>query len=468
MPESSGNTVCIIGAGLTGLIAACSLLDAGYNVILLESSPEPGGMIASFPMGSDRIEYIYHHIFTSDQLLISLLAEIGLSDRLKWYQPKDALFAGQRLYPFSTPLDLIRFPLIPFAQRLRTGLAVLLAGRLKDWSALEKETAARWLLRKSGREAYARLWQPLLRSKFDRDADAVSAVWIWNKFKLRGHSRDQAVGSEKLGYLQGSFGQLVDTLAANIREKGGRILTGHTAMNISNQPDSDSRFRISCILENCATVHVEADGVIATVSGRQFTGMTTGFDWPLDYRSKIEQLSYKGDLCLILRLRRSLSPYYWTTICDDLPFVVVVEHTNLVGKGAYGGHVVYLSRYLDITDPLWTQSDGAIFRRFINSLETVYPHFSQHDIIDWRIRRTRYAQPVIGLDYSAGMPDLNTPTPGLKLAGMAQIYPEDRGMNYAVRLGRQAAQAVSSDLAVASAARSPDSAGTGQPGDESA
>jgi protoporphyrinogen oxidase len=445
MPEPSGQRVCVIGAGLTGLVSACSLLAAGHDVVLLESAPEPGGMIAAFPMGSDRIEYIYHHIFTNDHLIIQMLEEIGLADRLKWYRPRDALCANYHLYPFSTPLDLIRFPLIPFWQRLRTGLAVLQAGRLIDWSPLEKETAAQWLLKNSGREAYARLWQPLLRSKFDQDADDVSAVWIWNKFKLRGNSRDKDAGSEKLGYLDGSFGALIDALVALIREKGGEILTGHTAMNIS-RPDPGGRIRISCILENCTTVNIEADGVIATVSGRQFAGMTTSLDWPEVYRNKINRLQYKGDLCLVLRLRRSLSPYYWTTICDDLPFVVVVEHTNLVGPKEYGGHVVYLSRYLDIADPLWMQSDGAIFRQFVRGLEKIYPHFSLYDVIDWRLRRTRYAQPVINRHYSANMPDLNTPAPGIKLAGMAQIYPEDRGMNYAVRLGVQAAQAIIGDL----------------------
>lgn len=445
MPDPSRRRICVIGAGLTGLVSACTLLAAGHDVVLLESAPGPGGMITAFPMGSNRIEYIYHHIFTHDRLIIQLLDDIGLGDQLKWYRPRDALCAHYRLYPFSTPADLIRFPLIPFWQRLRTGLAVLQAGRLRDWSSLENETAARWLQRNSGREAYARLWQPLLRSKFDQDADDVSAVWIWNKFKLRGNSRDPDAGSEKLGYLDGSFGQLVDTLAATIRQKGGELLTGHTAMNIS-KPDQNGRIRISCILENCATVTIEADGVIATVSGRQFAGMTTSLDWPDSYRNKLNRLQYKGDLCLVLRLKRSLSPYYWTTVCDDLPFVVVVEHTNLVGLKGYGGHVVYLSRYLDIADPLWMQSDGAIFQHFIHGLEKIYPHFSLHDVIDWRLKRTRYAQPVINRHYSANMPSMHTPAPGIKLAGMAQIYPEDRGMNYAVRLGVQAAQAIIGDL----------------------
>jgi protoporphyrinogen oxidase len=325
-----------------------------------------------------------------------------------------------------------------------------MAARIKDWSSMEKQTAADWLKDKCGPDAYERLWRPLLRSKFDDDADDVSAVWIWNKFKLRGLSRDQKTGSEKLGYMQGSFSEITDRLVASIRHKDGLLLSGHTAMNISREPapfgSGRPEYRVSCILENCSTVEIKTDAVIATLSGRQFASITTSLDLPDDYLKKVRAVRYKGDLCLILRLRSGLSPYYWTTVCDDLPFVAVIEHTHLTGSERYAGHVVYLTRYLNVTDHLWTKPDGDIFRLFADGLSSMYPHFNLSDVIDWRLRRTRYAQPVIYRHYSGQMPGLDTPEPGVKLAGMAQIYPEDRGMNYAVRLGGQAAEAVDTYL----------------------
>jgi protoporphyrinogen oxidase len=463
LPGNRRPRVCIIGAGLTGLVAAWRLLSAGCDVVILESTLEPGGMLASFPMGTDRIEYIYHHAFTHDVHLLDLIRELGLDNLIGWYQPRNALYAGSRLYPFTTPLDLLRFRLIPPLQRIKTGLAVLKASRLRDWPALEKQTAAQWLQKNSGQTAYTSLWRPLLRAKFDQDASEVSAVWIWNKFKLRGHSRDRKLGHERLGYLHGSFGALAGALVKAIRAGGGDMRTGHTAMNIgrttAQRLPGDSlhagavSYRVSCILENCATVDIEADAVIATISGRQFSSITTNLN--LDaYRKKAVAVRNKGNLCLILRLKNSLSPYYWTTVCDDLPFIVVVEHTNLTGPDPYGGHVVYLSRYLDVTDSLWTQSDGEIYRLFVKGLDRMYDHFRSSDIIDWRLRRTRYAQPVIDRHYSRHMPALDTPDPGIKLAGMAQIYPEDRGMSYAVRLGLDAATAVGNYLTHCAAADS--------------
>lgn len=450
MSETSPRqTICVIGAGLTGLTAAHRLLNAGFDVIVLESTLQAGGMISTFNLGREPIEYIYHHTFTSDSHLNNLTAELGLSDLLSWHQSREALFANDHLYPFSTPADLLRFNRISLWQRLKTGLTVLKAGRISNWQVLENQTAAKWLCRQGGRQSYERLWKPLLSSKFEQDADNVSAVWIWNKFKLRGHSREKGSGKSQLGYMKGGFGTLIDTLVKSIQARGGRIYFGYTAMNISRDPDRTApadcslpKYRTTCVLSDCSSVDFVTDAVVATTSSRQFANISAGLELSDSYLKKILSLHYKGDLCMILRLKKSLSPYYWTTVCDDLPFVVVVEHTHLTGPERYGGHVVYLSRYLDASSPLWTQSDGAIFKQFTQGLVRMYPDFTPADIIDWRLRRTRYAQPVINCGYSERMPAMNTPDPGVKLAGMAQIYPEDRGMNYAIRLADQAVDAI--------------------------
>ena len=306
--------------------------------------------------------------------------------------------------------DLLRFNSISILQRLTTGLTVLKAGRISNWQHLENQTAARWLCRQSGRQSYERLWKPLLNSKFEKDADEVSAVWIWNKFKLRGNSREKGSGKALLGYMKGGFGSLIDALVKSIQARGGRIFFGHTAMNISREP-SDCRlakYHITCVLSDCSSVDFVSDAVIATTSSRQFANISAGLELSDSYLKQVLSLHYKSDLCMILRLKNSLSPYYWTTVCDDLPFVVVVEHTQLTGPERYGGHVVYLSRYLDASSPLWTQSDGAIFKQFTQGLVRMYPEFTPDDIVDWRLRRTRYAQPVINCGYSELMPTMNT------------------------------------------------------------
>ncbi len=442
--ERTQSRIGIIGAGLTGLVAADKLQQAGFDVLVLESTLHPGGMLSSFRMGSTQIEYIYHHIFTSDEHIMSLLKDLNLDRRLTFHESREALVSQGKVYPFSTPLDLLKFSPIPLSQRLQTGLAVLRAGQLGNWQELESQTAAQWLRQSSGDRAYERIWKPLLKSKFDQDAEKVSAVWIWNKFKLRGSSRQKGSGKSSLGYLTGSFSIVVDELVKRIERNGGQILTGQTAMNIRRQNTKSDcpAYQIACVQSDCKTSTWTVDGIVATTSGRQFSNFAAGLNLPDDYMAKVRGVQYKGDLCLILRLSRGLSDKYWTTCCDDLPFVVVVEHTNLISPDAYGGHVIYLSRYLDASNRLWTEPDGEIYRQFVRALQKVYPAFSTCDVIDWRLRRIRYAQPVIGCNYSQNFPAMDTPDPSVKLAGMAQIYPEDRGMNYAVRLGHEAADSI--------------------------
>ena len=55
--------------------------------------------------------------------------------------------------------------------------------------------------------------------------------------------------------------------------------------------------------------------------------------------------------------------------------------------------------------------------------------------IDIEINRGEYAQPIVGTHYSRVIPGIRTGVPGLYTAAMAQIYPEDRGQNYSIRMG---------------------------------
>ena len=154
------NQIVVIGAGITGLVAAYRLLRSGFSVVLLESTLQLGGMAASFHLGDKPLEYLYHHIFTSDRYLIDLAEELGIDHELAWYSSREALYINERLYPFVTPLDLVRFREIPFSQRIRTGLTVLHAAGLTEWKAFESCTAAEWLSRQGGRQAYEKIWQP--------------------------------------------------------------------------------------------------------------------------------------------------------------------------------------------------------------------------------------------------------------------------------------------------------------------
>jgi len=430
--------VGIIGGGLTGLTAAYRLAKKGFPVAVFEEAGEPGGLASSIDLGAVSLERFYHHIFTSDQHLLDLCNELGLGDLLEWHEPKNAIYIENRLYPFTSPMDLLRFSPISLASRVRTGLLTLTSRYIRDYMPLESQTARDWLIKRAGKDSYHKIWEPLLVSKFDRDADLVSATWIWNKFKLRGASRAKDISREMLGYMKGGFARLIERLVEEVFRAGGAIRTSCRISGISRL--GDGRLALAGCPEEEAF-----DRVLFTGSPQQLAALDSPL--PADYRESLAALKAKGNICMILELDRSLSPYYWITVAQrDIPFVLVIEHTNLVGLEGYGSHIVYLSRYAHHQDDLFLKSDREIEAIFMDGLSKIFPGFSREWVKRTSLTRALYAQPVITRHYSKQVPPLKTPLDGLFLASMAQIYPEDRGMNYAVRLGLEASDEIMGNL----------------------
>jgi protoporphyrinogen oxidase len=159
------------------------------------------------------------------------------------------------------------------------------------------------------------------------------------------------------------------------------------------------------------------------------------------YVAELRRIKYLANVCLVLDLDRSLSKIYWLNVNDPtFPFVGVVEHTNFEPPETYGGHhIAYLSKYLTVDDPLYTMSDEEVLAFAIPHVQRMFPGFEPAWIRDCHVWRARYAQPIVERHYSQLIPAQQTPLPGLHLCSMAQVYPEDRGTNYAVREGRKAA-----------------------------
>lgn len=439
--------VYIIGQGVTGLVAALRLSQQGYRVTMIDAAPQGGGLSADLPLADETIERIYHHAFASDTYLANLYTELGLRDSLHWYTPKNGLLADKTLYPFTTPFDLLRFAAIPFGDRIKTGLTVLRAKNVKDWQALEAETASDYLQKHAGQKAYERLWRPLLRAKFGDDAATVSAVWIWNKFKLRGASRDKSLKDERLAYPDGGFGRLVAALRQRLEKNGVQFKNEERVRQIRI---GEGREPHTIITDNGT---YRTSKLIAAVAAPVFQAFlaadkTMEAELPLPseaaqrYLAKLEKTKYKANICFLLAFRERVTPYYWTTVCDDAPYVVIVEHTNMVEAARYGRHLVYLSLYLDANDATWQYNDAELETRFTEALFRQFPEAKAHYEGVVALTRSRYAQPVIPKHYSESLPAMKTPWHGVYLAGMSQIYPEDRGLNYAVRLGQDVAEAL--------------------------
>jgi len=420
--------VTIVGGGFTGLTAAYELAKNGISVTVLEAEAEIAGLAAAFDVGGEKLDRFYHHWFTNDREVMQLIDELGLNDRVEINPTNTGVYYANNFFKLSTPWDLLNFTPLSFIDRIRLGLLALRARRVKDWMVLEDKTAHEWLIELGGKNVYRVVWEPLLKGKFGPYADEVSAVWFWNKLKLRGGSRGKG-GEERLAYFKGGFVGLADVLAQRILDLGGRIET--------NAPVSAIEPIDGVWQTTSSNGVITSDRVIATTALPLIADMVRG--WAShDYLKSLERIQYIGNVCLVLELDRPLSKTYWLNVNDpSFPFVGVIEHTNFERPETYGGnHIVYLSKYLPHTDLLYSMSADELLDYAFPFLQKMFPEMERNWIQRHHLWRARWSQPVVEKHYSSLIPAEDGPKNGFHICSMAQIYPEDRGTNYAIRQGK--------------------------------
>ncbi|MCW2284705.1 protoporphyrinogen oxidase [Rhodoblastus acidophilus] len=436
--SNDAKSVLIVGAGFTGLAAAYELARAGVKVTIVEWARDIGGLASAFDVGGTKLDRFYHHWFTNDAHVMALIDELGLTDQVRINPTNTGVYYANSFFKLSTPLDLLRFSPLGLFDRIRLGLLALRARRVKAWMALEDKTAADWLRELGGERVFKIVWQPLLKGKFGPHAEEVSAVWFWNKIKLRGGSRGKA-GEERLAYYKGGFVALAEAIAAKIVALGGTIQCG---AKIDSLAPVEGKWRATS-----GERVFEADRVLVTTALPVYADLIAGWAAP-DYLDSLRRISYLGNVCLVLELDRSLSSTYWLNVNDaSFPFVGVIEHTNFEGPENYGGrHIVYLSKYLPETDRLFLMSDDEIFDYALPYLQAMFPKLEKSWVLARHVWRARWSQPVVGKHYSRLIPAQDGPLPGLHLCTMAQIYPEDRGTNYAIREGRAIGRRLAAEM----------------------
>jgi protoporphyrinogen oxidase len=426
--------VVIVGGGFTGLTAAYCLAKAGKSVRVIEADTAPGGLAGTFEFSDGvTLEKFYHHWFNNDVFVPELVKELGMEGDVITLPSRTGMYFNGRMWKLSTPMDLLRFKALPLIDRFRLGFLVLQVRRVKDWRTIEHLTIREWLEPLCGKNVFRIVWEPLIKAKFSLFAETVNAVWFWKKLVLRGGTRDKK-GGEELAYFKGGFGRLAESLVSAIRENGGDVILGQHVTGLKVEAN------------RIAAVHTPEGEVF----GREFL-FTPAFPIianilesvaPPSWLAKIRRVKYLGNVCLVLRLKRSLSDTYWINVNDPgFPFVGVIEHTNFDAPENYNGsRIAFLSRYLAVEDPVWDYSDEAYLEFAISHLTRMFPDFDTSWIVEYRVWRAEYAQPVTERGYSSYVPGADTPFVNGTISTMAQVYPEDRGTNYAIREGRNAAK----------------------------
>ena len=435
--------VGIIGGGAAGLSAAFHLVKKGHQVHVFERAPFLGGQASTFEVGGGRLERGYHHLFMSDTYMIDLVKELGLGDKLAWIESKVGFYYGGRIWKFASPVDLLKFTALSLFDRIRLGLVTLYLQKTKDGLKFEGVTAAEWLRKRVGNQAYEVVWQPLLRGKFGEHYEEISMTWLWGKIYLRVASRGKPWEKERLVYPTCSFGEVFDKLGERIQQLGGEV---HISAGVRKVDVEDGRATgLEVELPDSEPEVRRYDAVIATTPSNVFTRLVPPL--PEGYAKNLTNVTYLAAVLVVLALDRPLSHMYWLNIADrSMPFVGIIEQTNFVDPSLYGGkHIVYLANYPGRENPIYQMSGEELLEDFLPHLRRINPAFDRSWVQEYYHHRVDSAQPIIGINYSQRIPDLRTPIKDLYLANTTQIYPEDRGTNYSVRLGQQVADMVLDD-----------------------
>jgi protoporphyrinogen oxidase len=419
----------IIGAGFGGMAAAYDLRKAGHDVTIFEAADFVGGLASGFkePHWDWSVEKFYHHWFASDRHMLGLIEELGQSEGVIFPRPYTVLLHKGKWYPFDSILKALLFPGLGFGlNKIRFGLVGLYLRLTNNWKQFEKYTVDEWMRKWAGKEVYEKMWQPLVIGKFGPYYKDVNMAWMWARLKAR---------TTKLGTFKGGFQAFADRFAETLSDQGVEIRLGARVESIQRGQGG---------LSVRSEVGTESfDKVLVTTSPNLMAKLSP--ELPASYLKGLLELKSMGAVVMVLSLKHQLSEqgYYWFNLPKDegFPFLALVEHTNFVSPEHFGGdRILYAGDYLEPGHEYFSLSDEVLLERFTPAFKRINPNFEPDWVKKIWVFKTNYAQPVPLRQHSKNIPSIETPVEGLYFASMSQVYPWDRGTNFAVEIGRKAAR----------------------------
>jgi len=421
----------IIGAGFTGLAAAYELSKKGHSVTVFEKDMVPGGLAIGYKeAGWDwTLEKHYHHWFTNDDFVLNLAKEIG--HKVFIQRPKSSFYINGSSYQFDSPKAILSFSKLPLIDRVRmAGIFALLFRFNPFWKPLEKFKIEEMVPSLVGKRAYNMLWKPQLVNKMGNYAKDISLVWFWARIKKR---------TTSLAYPDGGFLTFAEKLMRTTKKNGGEFLFQTEIENLKEDADTV----ILTIKNDSGTKTHTFDYVVVTTPSFLFLKIAPSL--PQAYKDSLVKLQGLSATNLVMRLKKPFfsDSTYWLSVCEpNAPIMAIIEHTNFMSKSHYNNeHIVYIGNYAYTQDKLgWDKKK--ILSEYSPFLKKINPTF-EADLIDYTFFTAPFAQPIIPDNYSKVIPSMTTPFPHVFLTNIEQVYPWDRGTNYAVELGQKVAHLIS-------------------------
>jgi protoporphyrinogen oxidase len=435
-------TIAVVGGGMTGIAAALELAKSGlFKVTLFEKKDRLGGLSGYFQWENVTWDRFYHVILSADTVMLEFIKELGLEKELFWRETKSGFYGDGRLVSMSSTLDFIRFPFMTLWQKFRLALGILYSARIKDPAKLDRVYAREWLTKIFGRRVYENIWEPLLKSKLGEARERTSAAFIWATINRLYGARSSDNKREKMGHVHGGYKRIIEAAEKKLKEAGVTVLTNHSVENLASNKIPNPSFNIKNLTLRTPSASFPFDKVLLTIDCPTILKSIEHQD-SSPYWNQLNKVEYLGVICLLLILRRKLSPFYVINLLDrQLPFTGIIEATNIVPPEEVDGkHIVYLPKYLPASDPVNHLTDDEIKGLIFAGLKKVYPDFGDHNVLYAEVSREKYVQPLQELNYLDRTFGFKTPAENLFMVNTSMIYNSTLNNNAAITLARKAAK----------------------------
>lgn len=421
--------IAIIGAGFTGLAAARILQERGHRVTIFEKDALPGGLAIGFHIKGWEwtLEKHYHHWFANDANVLGVAQALKYDVLLK--RPKTSVYYDKEIFQLDSPSKVLLFPKLPIHDRFRMAFALALLRFNPYWKSLEGMKTSVALPKLMGEKAYKALWEPQMKNKFGNYEKDISLAWFWARVKKR---------TAQLAYPKGGFLAFAQALEDDVRKKG---VLFHYETTVSQIEEIGEKLSLQTTQKNGKKFYKNSfDKMLVTLPGFAFSKMAPQL--PDDYKKTLTALQSLGAINLVLRLNKPFltDNTYWLSVCDKTsPIMAIVEHTNFMNKRHYNNeHIIYLGNYLPHDHKYFSYSPEELLKVYDPFLQKIHAGYEK-DIIGIHKFEAPFAQPIIPPNYSKMVPSMTTPLKNVFLANMQQVYPWDRGTNYAVEMGEKVA-----------------------------
>lgn len=432
--------IAVIGGGISGVTLAYLLSKKGLRVTVYERQNSLGGLASYIDYQGNRLDRFYHTILSSDMSMQQLIQETGIADRLHFTKTRQGFYDDGKLHPFDSPLDLLRFPPLTLLGRFRLGLQIFYAQFQRDWRAMDTIPVEQWLLRISGRNAFRKVWKPLLRAKFDTlPIEDIPATYIWSRLRRMLSTRQGVTSQEMMCYLEGGYYALIEAMIAHCEARRVAFCLNTAVEEI--------------VIEDGRAVGVRTpddtqhyDAVISTLPSPVLATLIPGA--PDEFRDLLASQEYLGVICPLLILDRALTPYYVLNITDErVPFTAVVETTNLIDPVHVGGHhLVYLPKYITWQNEIARWPDDKVKAEWLKHLTRMFPEFQAAWIRAFLVQRARLVEPLRPIGTSDRIPTIKTPVDNFFMANTSMVYPDLNNGESVTRLATRVADTVAAEL----------------------